>query len=201
MGYRGKRLFDLVLVVGAMPIWLPVLGALSLIVRRKLGTPVLFRQQRPGQDARPFTLLKFRTMTDERDASGSPLADADRLTPFGRWLRSTSLDELPELINVIKGDMSLVGPRPLLLRYVPRYSPRHGRRHEVQPGITGLAQVSGRNALSWADRFELDVHYVDHCSLSMDAQILLRTIRPVFFRSGIAARGEATMSEFTGYDA
>ena len=200
VGYRGKRALDLLLVIAAAPLWLPVAAAVALLVRRRLGSPVLFRQPRPGLDGRAFTLLKFRTMRDAYDAAGAPLPDAERLTPFGRWLRSTSLDELPELWNVLRGDMSLVGPRPLLERYLPRYSARHRRRHAVRPGITGLAQVSGRNALGWPERLDLDVVYVERCGPRLDAVILWRTVRAVVGREGISAAGEATMPEFTGYD-
>ena len=186
-------------VVLTSPVWVPTVVLLAALVKLRIGSPVLFRQVRPGLDERPFVLIKFRTMTDARDQGGTMLPDGNRLTPFGRWLRSTSLDELPELFNVLRGDMSLVGPRPLMMHYLPRYSPKHRRRHEVRPGMTGLAQISGRNTLSWPERFDLDVTYVDHCSLVSDAQILLRTVRPVFFRTGISAPGETTMSEFTGY--
>jgi lipopolysaccharide/colanic/teichoic acid biosynthesis glycosyltransferase len=164
----------------------------------QLGTPILFRQVRPGRNGRLFKLAKFRTMTDERDASGGLLPDASRLTPFGRWLRATSLDELPSLWNVLKGDMSLVGPRPLLVEYLPLYSSEQARRHEVRPGITGWAQVNGRNALTWEQKFELDVWYVDHRSFWLDLRILLMTVRKVFVREGISAKGEATMPRFTG---
>lgn len=193
-----KRLFDLVVTVLAAPVWLPVLGVVALLVRQKLGSPVLFTQTRPGLGGRPFTLYKFRTMTDARDAAGNLLPDAERLPPFGRFLRSTSLDELPELWNVLRGDMSLVGPRPLLMQYLGRYTPRQARRHEVRPGITGLAQVSGRNALSWDDRFELDVWYVENHTLALDLKILWQTVAKVFKREGISAQGEATMPEFQG---
>ncbi len=163
-----KRLFDFLLVTVTLPVMLPLGLVVAALVRLRLGSPVLFQQQRPGLDARPFMLLKFRTMTDARDASGALLPDADRLTPFGRWLRSTSLDELPELWNVLRGEMSLVGPRPLLMQYLDRYTPEQARRHEVRPGMTGWAQVNGRNALSWERKFELDVWYVDHASLRLD---------------------------------
>ena len=176
----------------------PVLLGVALAVRVRLGSPVLFRQTRPGLGGRPFEMVKFRTMTDAQDAEGQLLPDADRLTPFGRFLRSSSLDELPELWNVLKGDMSLVGPRPLLMRYLDRYTPEQARRHEVRPGITGLAQTSGRNALSWDDKFALDVWYVDHQSLGLDLKILARTVLKVIRRDGISAAGEATMSEFGG---
>jgi sugar transferase EpsL len=198
--YRGKRLLDLAAVVLAAPVWVPALGVLAALVRARLGAPVFFTQTRPGRDGEPFTLIKFRTMTDARAADGAPLPDAERLTPFGRWLRATSLDELPELINVLRGDMSLVGPRPLLPQYLERYSARHRTRHDVRPGITGLAQVSGRNALRWSDKFDLDVEYVERCSPALDAAILWRTAVAVVRREGISAAGEATMPEFTGYD-
>jgi lipopolysaccharide/colanic/teichoic acid biosynthesis glycosyltransferase len=198
--YRGKRLLDVVLIVAASPVWVPLLALIALLVRIRIGTPVLFAQERPGRDGRPFRLVKFRTMTEARDRSGILLPDADRLTSFGRVLRSSSLDELPELWAVLRGDMSLVGPRPLLMRYLPLYSERHRRRHAVRPGITGLAQVSGRNALTWAAKLELDVTYVEHCSLALDLRILWRTLRSVFRREGISAEGAATMPEFTGYD-
>jgi lipopolysaccharide/colanic/teichoic acid biosynthesis glycosyltransferase len=167
-------------------------------VRRKLGSPVFFRQTRPGLHGRPFEMVKFRTMTDARGDDGNLLSDAERLTAFGRFLRASSLDELPELWNVLKGDMSLVGPRPLLMEYLPLYSPEQARRHEVRPGITGWAQVNGRNALSWDDKFKLDVWYVDHRSLWLDVKILWLTVKKVLVREGISAAGEATMSKFTG---
>jgi lipopolysaccharide/colanic/teichoic acid biosynthesis glycosyltransferase len=191
-----KRLFDLFVVVVAAPFWLPVLGVVALLVRLKLGSPVFFRQKRPGQGARIFEMMKFRTMTNARDAAGQLLPDAVRLTPFGKFLRAASLDELPELLNVLRGDMSLVGPRPLLVHYLPRYSPRQARRHDVRPGITGLAQVKGRNALSWDEKFEWDVRYVETWSLGLDLKILLLTVRTVFVREGISAQGSATMPEF-----
>jgi lipopolysaccharide/colanic/teichoic acid biosynthesis glycosyltransferase len=172
--------------------------ALVWLVRRKLGSPVLFSQVRPGLHGKPFTMVKFRTMTDERGPDGVLLPDAKRLTDFGRFLRASSLDELPELWNVLRGDMSLVGPRPLLMEYLPLYTPEQARRHEVRPGITGWAQVNGRNAISWADKFALDVWYVDHSSLWLDVKILWRTVRKVLVRDGISAAGEATMSKFTG---
>jgi lipopolysaccharide/colanic/teichoic acid biosynthesis glycosyltransferase len=198
VSYRGKRWLDLVLVGGTAPVWLPILAVTALVVRVKLGSPILFRQQRPGLNGRPFSLLKFRTMTDARSPDGMLLPDADRLSPFGRALRGTSLDELPELINVLCGDMSLVGPRPLLMRYLPRYSAYQNRRHEVRPGLTGLAQVSGRNALSWEERLDLDVAYVQTASLALDVRIITRTILAVLRQDGINAAGEATMSEFNG---
>lgn len=193
-----KRLFDL--VVSLMALWvlaLPLL-LLALVVRWRLGSPVLFAQVRPGLHGRPFRMVKFRTMTDARGADGALLPDAQRLTTLGRWLRSTSLDELPELWNVLRGDMSLVGPRPLLMEYLPLYTPEQARRHDVRPGITGWAQVNGRNALSWEDRFRLDVWYVDNHTLGLDLRILALTVRKVLVREGISAQGEATMSKFTG---
>jgi lipopolysaccharide/colanic/teichoic acid biosynthesis glycosyltransferase len=167
-------------------------------VRIGLGSPVLFRQSRPGRHGVPFTLLKYRTMTDARDPDGTIRPDAERLTAFGRFLRSTSLDELPELWNVVRGEMSLVGPRPLLMQYLTRYTAEQARRHEVRPGITGWSQVNGRNAVSWSDRFEMDVWYVDHHSLALDLGILLRTLSRVFRRDGISGDGSPTMTEFTG---
>lgn len=193
-----KRLFDLLLSIGLLlALALPLL-LLWALLRRKLGSPVLFRQVRPGLHGRPFMMVKFRTMTDERGADGELLPDAQRLTAFGRFLRATSLDELPELWNVLCGEMSLVGPRPLLMEYLPLYSPEQARRHEVRPGITGWAQVNGRNALSWEDRFKLDVWYVDHRSFWLDLRILWLTVRKVIVREGISAQGEATMPRFTG---
>jgi lipopolysaccharide/colanic/teichoic acid biosynthesis glycosyltransferase len=193
-----KRLFDcvtalLLLLVLAVPMF-----ALALMVRRKLGAPVLFRQVRPGKGGYPFEMVKFRTMRDALDADGQPLPDAERLTAFGRFLRSTSLDELPELWNVLRGDMSLVGPRPLLMEYLPLYSPEQARRHEVRPGITGWAQVNGRNAISWEEKFALDVWYVDHRNLWLDMKILWLTVKKVLVRDGISASGEATMPRFAG---
>ena len=193
-----KRIFDLIASsIGLLVLALPLL-VLAWQVRRKLGSPVLFTQVRPGLHGKPFRMVKFRTMTDERDASGALLPDAQRLTPFGRFLRASSLDELPELWNVLRGQMSLVGPRPLLMEYLPLYSPEQARRHEVRPGITGWAQVNGRNAISWADKFALDVWYVDHRSLWLDVRILWLTVRKVLVRDGISAAGEATMPKFEG---
>jgi lipopolysaccharide/colanic/teichoic acid biosynthesis glycosyltransferase len=193
-----KRLFDILLsACGLLVLAVPLL-ALAWQVRRKLGSPVLFTQVRPGLHGKPFRMVKFRTMTDARDASGALLPDAQRLTPFGRFLRSSSLDELPELWNVLRGEMSLVGPRPLLMEYLPLYSPEQARRHEVRPGITGWAQVNGRNAISWADKFALDVWYVDHRSLWLDVRILWITVRKVLIRDGISAASEATMPRFEG---
>jgi lipopolysaccharide/colanic/teichoic acid biosynthesis glycosyltransferase len=176
----------------------PVLLVLAVFVRRKLGSPVLFRQQRPGLNGKIFTMYKFRTMTDKRDGEGNLLPDEDRLPSFGKFLRSTSLDELPELINVLKGDMSLVGPRPLLVQYLPRYSDFQARRHEVRPGITGWAQVNGRNAISWEEKFSLDVWYVDNASFTLDLKILWMTVLKIMKREGISQEGQATMSQFLG---
>jgi len=193
-----KRLTDLALVLAAAPFWLLLLGVVALLVRLKLGAPVLFRQHRPGWRGQTFELIKFRSMTEARDTAGHLLADDQRLTPFGAWLRSTSLDELPELFNVLKGDMSLVGPRPLLVCYLDRYSAEQARRHEVPPGLTGWAQIHGRNATTWDERLSLDVWYVDHRSLWLDLSILLRTAWLVMSRQGISAHGQATMPQFQG---
>ena len=193
-----KRIGDTLLILLILPLLLPTMLLLIWQVCSKLGSPVFFRQTRPGLWGRPFSMVKFRTMTDVRGADGQLLPDVDRLTAFGRFLRSSSLDELPELWNVLKGDMSLVGPRPLLMEYLPLYSPAQARRHEVRPGITGWAQINGRNELSWAEKFKLDVWYVDHRSLWLDIKILLLTVRKVLVREGISAAGEATMSKFTG---
>ena len=193
-----KRLIDtllacLVLMVFGIPLIL-----LAWLIKHKLGSPVLFRQVRPGFQGQPFQMVKFRSMTDARGPDGQLLPDAERLTPFGRFLRASSLDELPGLWNVLKGDMSLVGPRPLLMEYLPLYSPEQARRHNVRPGITGWAQVNGRNALSWDEKFKLDVWYVDNRSLRLDIKILWLTVRKVLVREGISAAGEATMPKFTG---
>jgi len=200
MIYRGygKRLVDFCPTLLIIVVFSPLLALVALLVRLKLGSPVLFRQVRPGLHGRPFTMLKFRTMTGARDASGQLLPDSQRLTPFGRFLRSTSLDELPELINVLRGDMSLVGPRPLLMQYLERYTPEQRRRHEVRPGITGWAQVNGRNALSWERKFELDVWYVDHQSPWLDLKIIFMTVWKIFRRDGISQPGQATAEEFRG---
>lgn len=193
-----KRWFDLVFAsVGLLILALP-LFVLVCLVRIKLGCPVFFTQIRPGLNGKPFKMIKFRTMTDARGADCRLLPDSERLTPFGSFLRSSSLDELPELWNVLKGDMSLVGPRPLLMEYLPLYSAEQARRHEVRPGITGWAQVNGRNALSWEEKFQLDVWYVDNHSLWLDLKILWMTLKKVILRDGISAAGEATMSRFTG---
>lgn len=194
----GKRVFDLGVALPAGVLLLPLGLGLAALVRLRLGSPVLFRHVRPGLYGEPFTLFKLRTMRDLRDERGDFLPDEDRLTPFGRLLRRTSLDELPELWNVLRGDMSLVGPRPLLLEYLPRYTADQARRHEVLPGITGWAQVRGRNALTWEEKFDLDVWYVDHLSLGLDLRVLLRTPLAVFRREGINARGHATMPKFQG---
>ena len=193
-----KRIFDLLLTIPGIILISPIIAVITFLVRTKLGSPVLFTQLRPGLNGKPFRIYKFRTMTDERDSEGNLLPDAERLTRFGRFLRSTSLDELPELINVLKGDMSLVGPRPLLLEYLERYSPEQARRHEVRPGITGWAQVNGRNAISWEDKFKLDVWYVDNWSLALDVKILWLTLIKVFKREGINQEGKATMEKFVG---
>jgi sugar transferase EpsL len=195
-----KRVFDILCSGLALLLLWPVLLVLYVLVRVKLGSPALFRQLRPGLLGRPFMMVKFRTMLDARDADGNLLPDEVRLTRFGRLLRATSLDELPELWNVLKGEMSLVGPRPLLMEYLPLYSAEQARRHSVRPGITGWAQVNGRNALSWKQKFELDSWYVDNQSFWLDVRILLLTVRKVFIREGISAEGQATMSKFTGRD-
>ena len=193
-----KRFFDFVLAAMALLLLSIPLLFLTLQVRRKLGSPALFRQIRPGLGGRPFEMVKFRTMTDERDSTGLLLPDADRLTPFGRFLRASSLDELPEFWNVLTGDMSLVGPRPLLMEYLPLYSTEQSRRHDVRPGITGWAQVNGRNALSWEEKFKLDLWYVDNRSTWLDIRILALTVRKVKMRDGISAADVETMSRFTG---
>ncbi len=193
-----KRLIDIFTAIVVLTTTLPILILLALFVRWKLGSPVLFCQQRPGLQGKPFLLYKFRTMRDACDAQGNPLPDEQRMTPFGKLLRSTSLDELPSLWNVLKGDMSLVGPRPLLMEYLPLYNREQSRRHEVKPGVTGWAQVNGRNAISWNDKFQLDVWYVDHQSLLLDLKILLLTLKKVFFASDISQDGHVTMSKFTG---
>jgi lipopolysaccharide/colanic/teichoic acid biosynthesis glycosyltransferase len=193
-----KRVVDIAGASVGIILVAPVLLVVSLLVLLTMGRPVLFRQQRPGLRGKPFTLYKFRTMRDARTASGELLPDDLRLTTFGKWLRSTSLDELPELFNVLKGEMSLVGPRPLLMEYLPRYSPEQARRHEVKPGITGWAQVNGRNALTWEEKFRMDVWYVDHWNLWLDMKIVLLTIWKVLKREGINAEGCATMPVFTG---
>ena len=193
-----KRGVDVALASAGLVAAAPILGAVAAGVAVKLGRPVFFRQTRAGLHGAPFSIIKFRTMTDARGPDGELLPDDVRLTKFGKWLRSTSLDELPELLNVLKGEMSLVGPRPLHLRYVPRYNPRQARRHDVRPGITGLAQVRGRNAIGWLERLELDVHYTERVSVRLDLQILLETIVVTLRREGITEEGQATMTEFFG---
>ena len=192
----SKRLFDLVMSAAALLLLSPVILLTALAVKIGVGSPILFRQRRPGLGGKTFELIKFRTMLPPTDRDGRPLGEAERLTRFGKFLRSTSLDELPELWNVLRGDMSLVGPRPLLLHYLPHYTPDQMRRHEVRPGITGWAQVSGRNALSWDEKFACDLWYVDHVSFLLDLRILLMTAAQVFRRRGISAEGSATMPEF-----
>ncbi|WP_348548751.1 sugar transferase [Psychrobacter sp. KFRI-CH2-11] len=193
-----KRLFDITIATTALIVLSPVYAITAYQVRRHLGAPVLFRQTRPGLHGKPFEMIKFRSMKDGADLHGKPLEDDERLTPFGKALRNSSLDELPELWNVIKGDMSLVGPRPLLMEYLPLYNAEQARRHDVRPGITGHAQVNGRNAIGWDEKFALDIWYVDHQSLWLDTKILLKTIKKVIRKDGISADGEATMSKFTG---
>lgn len=193
-----KRAMDLVGALAALVLLSPIVVVLCILVRSKLGSPVFFRQVRPGIEGRPFKMVKFRTMTDERGPDGALLPDDQRLTALGAWLRSTSLDELPELFNVLKGDMSLVGPRPLLMDYLSLYNDRQARRHEVRPGITGWAQINGRNALSWEEKFELDVWYVDNRSLWLDIKILFKTVMQVLKRDGISHGEEATMPRFKG---
>src|SRR5690554_4456870 len=193
-----KRFLDVFVSVFCLVVFLPIIAAVALKLRRTMGSPVLFRQTRPGLNGKPFEMIKFRTMKDAVDAQGNPLPDSERLTPFGQFLRSSSLDELPELWNVLKGDMSLVGPRPLLMEYLPLYTPEQYRRHEVRPGVTGWAQINGRNALSWEEKFQLDVWYVDNRSLWLDIKILFLTVKKVVVRDGISADGHATMERFTG---
>lgn len=200
MKYRstGKRLFDLVLVFAALILLSPILFMIGLLVRLKLGTPILFRQQRPGLNGQPFVLYKFRTMTDTRDNDGRLLPDEERLTRFGRFLRSTSLDELPELFNVLKRDMSIVGPRPLLMHYLDFYTPEQMRRHNVKPGLTGWAQVNGRNSISWERRFRFDVWYADNVSFRLDSSIIFMTLEKILLRQNISQPGQATIEEFDG---
>lgn len=193
-----KRLFDFFASAIGLLCLLPALLVLALLIRRKLGSPVLFSQIRPGKDGKPFRMVKFRSMTDARDTDGNLLPDAERLPPFGRFLRSSSLDELPELWNVLKGDMSLVGPRPLAMAYLPLYSKAQYRRHEVRPGITGWAQVNGRNAISWKQKFEYDVWYVDNRSFWLDIRILFMTVKKVLIRSDVMADGQGEVASFDG---
>lgn len=194
----SKRVFDLTLICVASLVLIPAIFILVLLVFFAFGRPIIFKQQRPGLMSKPFYIYKFRTMSTEKDSRGELLSDAERLTKFGRLLRSSSLDELPSLWNVLKGDMSLVGPRPLLMEYISLYNTEQARRHEVKPGITGWAQVNGRNAISWEDKFKFDVWYVDNRSFWLDVKILLLTIKKVLYRDGISAKGEATMTRFTG---
>ncbi len=194
----GKRALDFIAAGAALILLSPVMLVLAVLIRLRLGSPVLFVQQRPGLHGKPFLMYKFRTMTDARDAQGNLLPDDQRLTAFGKFLRSTSLDELPELINVLKGEMSLVGPRPLLMEYLALYTPEQARRHEVRPGITGWAQINGRNAVGWSEKFRLDVYYVDNISLMLDLKILLVTLRKVVRRDGISAKQHVTMPRYMG---
>lgn len=196
-----KRFFDIVSSLIAIIILSPVLIVTAILVRTKLGSPVLFKQERPGKDEKIFTLMKFRTMTDERDENGELLPDEIRLTKFGEFLRSTSIDELPELFNILNGDMSVIGPRPLLVRYLPRYNEHQHRRHEVRPGLSGWAQVNGRNTVSWEDKFDMDVEYVDNYSMFMDIKILFMTVVNVLKHDGISSETSATMEEFMGLEA
>ncbi len=193
-----KRLLDIVIASIALILLSPVYFIVARKVKKNLGSPVLFRQVRPGLHGKPFEMIKFRTMKDAVDAKGNPLPDSERLTPFGKMLRATSLDEMPELWNVIKGDMSIVGPRPLLMEYLPLYNEEQAKRHDVRPGITGYAQVNGRNAISWEKKFELDTWYVENQSLWLDFKIMLKTVKKVLAKDDISAEGEATMSKFTG---
>ena len=193
-----KRAFDIAASTSALVVLSPVLAITAYKVKKELGSPVLFRQTRPGLHGRPFEMIKFRTMKDATDKEGNALPDSQRLTEFGKKLRASSLDELPELWNVLKGDMSLVGPRPLLMEYLPLYNAEQAKRHNVRPGVTGYAQVNGRNSLSWEDKFKLDTWYVEHQSLWLDMKILLKTVKKVIIKDGISAEGEATMTKFTG---
>ena len=193
-----KRLLDIVVSLCGIVVLSPIYLILGVLVRVKLGTPVIFKQDRPGKDEKIFRLYKFRSMTDEKDESGNLLPDAVRLTPFGKKLRSTSLDELPELFNILKGDMSLIGPRPLLVRYLPRYNEFQRHRHDVRPGLTGLAQINGRNAITWEKKFAYDVEYVNKLSFALDARIFMGTVRAVLKREGISGENNATMEEFMG---
>lgn len=193
-----KRCLDILLSLCGIIVLSPVLLVLAVLVRVKLGSPVLFKQERPGKDEKIFTLCKFRTMTDARDEKGELLSDEVRLTKFGKLLRAASLDELPELFNILKGDMSVIGPRPLLVRYLPRYNAFQRRRHEVRPGLTGLAQINGRNALTWEEKFAYDIRYVENLTFAMDVRIFAGTIRAVLKREGINSETSATMEEFMG---
>ena len=193
-----KRLLDIIIASIALILLSPLYAFVAYKVKKNLGSPVLFRQVRPGLHGKPFEMIKFRTMKDAVDEQGNPLPDSERLTPFGKMLRSSSLDEMPELWNVIKGDMSIVGPRPLLMEYLPLYNQEQAKRHLVRPGMTGHAQVNGRNAISWEEKFKLDTWYVDNQSLWLDIKILAKTVKQVLIKDGISAAGEATMSKFTG---
>ncbi|EII5809917.1 sugar transferase [Vibrio parahaemolyticus] len=193
-----KRLFDFFASLFGLILLSPIIALVAWKIRKNLGSPVLFRQTRPGLNGKPFEMVKFRTMKDEVDAQGNPLPDSERMTPFGDKLRNSSLDELPELWNVLKGEMSLVGPRPLLMQYLPLYSKEQARRHEVRPGVTGWAQINGRNAISWEDKFKLDVWYVDNRNLWLDIKILFLTVKKVFVKEGISADGHVTIEPFTG---
>ena len=193
-----KRAFDIAASTSALVVLSPVLAITAYKVKKELGSPVLFRQTRPGLHGKPFEMIKFRTMKDATDKEGNALPDSERLTDFGKKLRASSLDELPELWNVLKGDMSLVGPRPLLMEYLPLYSAEQAKRHNMRPGVTGYAQVNGRNSLSWEDKFKLDTWYVEHQSFWLDMKILLKTVKKVIIKDGISAEGEATMTKFTG---
>lgn len=195
-----KRLFDIIASASGLIFLSPVFLILIYLIRKNLGEPVFFTQERPGKDGKPFKMFKFRSMRDAVDKDGNPLPDSERLTPFGKKLRATSLDELPELWNVLKGEMSLVGPRPLLMSYLPLYNEFQNRRHEMRPGVTGWAQVNGRNALSWDEKFAHDIWYIDHYSFWLDMKILFLTVKKVFIKEGISAEGEATMPYFTGND-
>lgn len=195
-----KRLFDIIASASGLIFLSPVFLISIYLIRKNLGEPVFFTQERPGKDGKPFKMIKFRSMRDAVDKDGNPLPDSERLTPFGKKLRATSLDELPELWNVLKGEMSLVGPRPLLMSYLPLYNEFQNRRHEMRPGVTGWAQVNGRNALSWDEKFAHDIWYIDHYSFWLDMKILFLTVKKVFIKEGISAEGEATMPYFTGND-
>ncbi|MFH4515957.1 sugar transferase [Vibrio alginolyticus] len=193
-----KRIFDFTASLCGLILLSPIIALVAWKIRKNLGSPVLFRQTRPGLNGKPFEMVKFRTMKDAVDAQGDPLPDSERMTPFGDKLRNSSLDELPELWNVLKGEMSLVGPRPLLMQYLPLYNKEQARRHEVRPGVTGWAQINGRNAISWEDKFKLDVWYVDNRNLWLDIKVLFLTVKKVFIKEGISAEGEATMPYFEG---
>ncbi|GIK64976.1 MAG: sugar transferase [Chloroflexota bacterium] len=197
-GYPGKRLFDLIITIPILILTSPIMLVLAILVRVKMGSPIIFRHQRPGLHSAPFTMLKFRTMTNATDNDGNLLHDLHRITPFGEWLRRTSFDELPQFINVLKGDMSLIGPRPLLMKYLELFTPEQARRHEVRPGITGWAQVSGRNDTNWEERFSRDIWYVDHCSFVLDCRIIFLTIKTVL-TSDTSVEKEHKLGEFKGW--